>query len=118
MLQPFPYRIDRDSVSRGCGYGTPDILVNRFFSALKELQTAGYLVDDVYSTAGTLVDAWASGPADELETVELAIKFETMLDAHAPAGTYFGTSNGDDTDFGFWTRRSNELERIEQAPGA
>lgn len=109
----FPYRIDRDSISRGYGYNKPLLLAEAFASCARELERAGFMSEDRLILMNDRAQ-WISThdplvfPNCEEAVFRHLERMEGELSEHAPEGTFFGTSEGDMTDFCFWTKTNDK----------
>ena len=84
----------------------PRDLLPIFADVLEDLERDGPRVDvpdaaDVLNDAERAIQADFEGFSDEW-IVELVIELSDHLEHRAPEGTYFGSNEGDGSDFGFW----------------
>lgn len=99
VTRVFPFRIDRDSVSRGVAYGSWEF-IDSLLSAARLLHDGGWLAGER--------DWWAHiRDLEELtrqrdHPMRIADRLEEMMEAACPPGIRFGTNEGDSTDFCFW----------------
>ena len=97
----FPYRIDRDSVSRGVAYGSRAFIENLITAVLTLQEGVWMPVEREYR-----IDV----PEDEEDYTLAADELVEHLDAAAPEGTRFGTNEGDASDYCFWSDPPTPVE--------
>lgn len=78
-------------------------LLEAFADELERLDT-GYYTDYIKEARRLieLPEREFTGTQAELDAVELVHDFQTYLNDFAPPHTYFGSIEGDGSDFGFW----------------
>jgi hypothetical protein len=86
-------------------------LLESFADELARLEPGNDLVDEARAVI-TLDRAGWSNLVDSEEASDLLTSLVDALNEHAPAYCYFGTTDGDGSDFGFWP----SMEAIEELP--
>lgn len=85
-------------------------LLHAFACELQRIAGASDLASEALERANAL-----HGSADETESdSELVAELQDALDAAAPAGMYFGTLEGDGSDFGFWYNETGRRAAMAQ----
>jgi hypothetical protein len=107
-----PYQPSIGSISSGKLH-TVDLL-EAFADELERIEAGNPLVTEARAVL-TLVKAGWDMVADGEEASELVSALQDELQQHAPDYCYFGTSEGDGADFGFWPSMEsiNELPRVD-----
>jgi hypothetical protein len=93
------YKASIGSISHGT-LNVADLIIS-FVDELRRLEPECALVKE----ADAVQTLWAAGWAkiyDSEEAQELSSVLEEALSGHAPPNCYFGTHEGDASDFGFW----------------
>lgn len=105
------YKATIGSISHGTLRATD--LLEAFSDELDRLEPDHALVMEAQAVL-TLANAGWTDICDSEEASELVNALQDALNEHAPAYCYFGTSEGDGADFGFWPSMDaiDELPRV------
>jgi hypothetical protein len=92
---PHTHLVDCIPLNESVSHGTlRDLdLIPKFEDVLKA-------IDPV--TFGALNSRWSQQPGDSEDNAEYVVDLIDALNEAAPEGYYFGTIEGDGSDFGFW----------------
>jgi hypothetical protein len=93
-------------------------LLESFTDELARLEPGNDLIDEARAVI-TLDRAGWSNLVDSEEASDLLTSLVDALNEHAPVYCYFGTTDGDGSDFGFWPSMEaiEELPRIQNVAG-